>query len=93
VLDTAPRDYPLAVEITRCQRLIKGYGDTHERGTRNFEAVMAGLQTLEARDDAAECVARLREAALADEQGGALDEALASLGVEQGEQVEQGVSR
>jgi indolepyruvate ferredoxin oxidoreductase, beta subunit len=27
----------LAVEIARCQRLVKGYGDTHERGWRSFE--------------------------------------------------------
>jgi indolepyruvate ferredoxin oxidoreductase beta subunit len=28
--------YELAVEVARAQRLVKGYGDTHERGWRNF---------------------------------------------------------
>ena len=28
--------YDLAVELARAQRLIKGYGETHERGWRNF---------------------------------------------------------
>ena len=30
----------LAVEVAQCQRLVKGYGDTHERGWRNFGRVM-----------------------------------------------------
>ena len=28
----------LAVEIAACQRLVKGYSDTHARGLRNFQA-------------------------------------------------------
>jgi len=34
----------LAVEVAQCQRLVKGYSDTHARGLRNFEAVMAAVQ-------------------------------------------------
>lgn len=64
----------LAVEIARCQRLVKGYGDTHERGWRHFERVMSGLKS---RSGLAPAVVReLREAALADDQGRALDAAL-----------------
>ena len=34
----------LAVEVAQCQRLVKGYGDTHAHGLRNFESVMAAVQ-------------------------------------------------
>ena len=29
----------LALEVTECARLIKGYGDTHKRGTANFKLI------------------------------------------------------
>ena len=64
----------LALEITRCQRLVKGYGDTHERGLRNY----ALLRKAWAEGADAPTVARLREAALADEHGHALNAALQS---------------
>ncbi|HEY2187526.1 MAG TPA: indolepyruvate oxidoreductase subunit beta family protein, partial [Caldimonas sp.] len=37
IAQTALTRPELAVEIARCQRLVKGYSDTHERGVRNFE--------------------------------------------------------
>jgi len=73
----APSDYDLAVEIARCQRLIKGYGDTHERGMRSFDAIMDVLPALTTHEDAAGAVRKLSEAALADEHGVALQAALA----------------
>lgn len=73
----APRDYALAVEVAETQRLVKGYGDTHARGTRNFDALMAALPALSARGDAAARLRGLREAALADESGGQLEQLLA----------------
>ncbi|HWU01780.1 MAG TPA: indolepyruvate oxidoreductase subunit beta family protein [Novosphingobium sp.] len=39
----AQGDRALATEIIRCQRLIKGYGDTFERGLERFDAIMADL--------------------------------------------------
>jgi len=72
VIDLAASDYDLAVAVAECQRLVKGYGDTHARGWRNFEAVMAALPRLKGRTDAAAQVRRLRDAALADEHGHAL---------------------
>ncbi len=66
----------LAVEVAQCQRLVKGYGDTHARGLRNFETVMAAVQ----RAGAALAPATLRElrdAALADEHGDQLRALLA----------------
>ncbi|MBZ6379168.1 indolepyruvate oxidoreductase subunit B [Pacificimonas flava] len=76
VRETALRDRVLATEIVRCQRLIKGYGDTFERGLRNFAAVMQGLRTPPPGRAPAAWAAELREAALADEDGEALKERL-----------------
>ncbi|WP_435259307.1 indolepyruvate oxidoreductase subunit beta family protein [Thioclava sp. FR2] len=70
------RDPALAVEILRCRRLIKGYSDTHARGQSKFDRVMAGIALVEQCEDAADWARRLREAALQDEQGKALDGAL-----------------
>ncbi|MDG2534203.1 indolepyruvate oxidoreductase subunit beta family protein [Sphingomonas sp. HITSZ_GF] len=64
-----------AIELVRCQRLIKGYGETFERGLGNYQRIVARWQA--GGLDAAG-LRRLREAALADEEGVALTEALAS---------------
>ena len=72
----ASRDYALALEVAECPRLIKGYGDTHALGSRNFETVMKALSTLNGRSDSAMAIRRLREAALADDTGKRLSEAL-----------------
>jgi indolepyruvate ferredoxin oxidoreductase beta subunit len=73
---TARRHPELAIEVAQCQRLVKGYGDTHERGVRNYDAVMDALQrggaTL-----APATLRELRDAALADEHGNKLKAALA----------------
>lgn len=74
VAQVAANSPALALEIVRCQRLVKGYGDTHERGLANFERLRRAWRA--GPMDAAR-LARLREAALADEQGAALSAALA----------------
>lgn len=71
--------YPLAVEMIRCRRLIKGYSDTHARGQSKFDKVMAASLSLAGRADAADWCRRLREAALKDEEGRALDGAIATV--------------
>lgn len=68
----ASNHYSLAVELARAQRLIKGYGETHERGWRNFAALSQQLEFLATRSDGAALLSRLQEAALADEEGCAL---------------------
>jgi indolepyruvate ferredoxin oxidoreductase, beta subunit len=75
----APAHYELAVELARAQRLIKGYGETHERGWRSFSSLTSQLDTLAARADGAAVMAKLHAAALADEEGKALAEQLAAL--------------
>ncbi len=72
----AAGDYALAVEVAECQRLVKGYGETHERGSHNFRAIMGVLEQLRGKGDAARHVRELREAALADEQGARFNEVL-----------------
>lgn len=75
VVQAATRDYDLAVELVACQRLVKGYSDTHERGVANFERIMALVDRRPDKVSAAD-VQALREAALADEKGEKLSVAL-----------------
>jgi indolepyruvate ferredoxin oxidoreductase, beta subunit len=72
----AGTNYDLAVEILAARRLIKGYSDTHARGESKFERVIGAVPLLTSRDDGAEWMRRLRDAALMDEKGIALDGAL-----------------
>jgi indolepyruvate ferredoxin oxidoreductase beta subunit len=55
---------------------VKGYSDTHARGLSKFDRVMSALPLLRGRDDGAVWMKRLRQAALLDESGIALDGAL-----------------
>ena len=66
----------LAVEVAKCQRLVKGYSETHERGARNFGTLMTAIDRAGAAI-APTTVRELRDAALADEQGLQLKAALA----------------
>ena len=66
-------DYALGVEVLACRRLVKGYSDTHARGLSKFDRVMAAVPTLANREDGAVWLDRLKRAALADEDGTALD--------------------
>ena len=76
---TVRRDYAAAVEVVQLQRLVKGYGETHERGLHNFELIMRQLESLIARPNCAADIARLQAAALADEEGATLRRELATL--------------
>ena len=81
----AEHDLDLAREVAGCARLVKGYGATHRRGRGNFlrlldEVVAPGL-VLDPPSSLAAAVRQVREAALVDPEGKALDEALAAIGV------------
>ncbi|MBM2767575.1 indolepyruvate oxidoreductase subunit beta family protein [Burkholderia anthina] len=67
----AATDPALALETAQCQRLVKGYGDTHARGLRNYETLMAVVDRHSASMKPA-TLRELRDAALADEHGNAL---------------------
>jgi indolepyruvate ferredoxin oxidoreductase beta subunit len=73
---TAQRNPALAVELAQCQRLVKGYSDTHERGIRNYDTVMRAVERA-GTALAPATLRELRDAALADEHGHKLQAALA----------------
>jgi indolepyruvate ferredoxin oxidoreductase beta subunit len=74
-----------ALEVAECARLIKGYGDTHARGTGNFHIIetnvihpaLAGRIPLARAIDA---VASARAAALVDPDGESLAKCIAAIG-------------
>jgi len=79
--EVAVQDRRLAAEIVACQRLIKGYSDTYERGLARFETLLAAARRLVGRADGAERLAALRDAALKDEHGTALSACLSETGI------------
>lgn len=76
-----PHDYALAVELLRSRRLVKGYSDTHARGSSRFDLLIDAGRRLAGRPDAARTVADLRAAALRDAEGVALQAALQRAGL------------
>jgi indolepyruvate ferredoxin oxidoreductase beta subunit len=78
IRDSIGRDPALALALVRAQRLIKGYGDTFERGLRNFRAIRAALFARAAADRRAEWLDQACVQALADDSGKALEQALAA---------------
>lgn len=75
-VEVARTDYDLAIEVIRLQRLVKGYGDTHANGLRNFTRIMDTIDALAGKPGVAVRLANLREAALKDDDGRTLDAAL-----------------
>jgi indolepyruvate ferredoxin oxidoreductase beta subunit len=76
VRGTAERDYALGVEVAECRNLVKGYGDTHERGRARFQTLMQMLPQIGTTPNPAGTLSSLRKAALADESGAALAAAI-----------------
>jgi len=79
VRDTAKTDAALAAEVVEARNLVRGYGDTHERGRERFDALMAVLPQVAGLADAATRLAALRKAAQADESGAELNRAIGAL--------------
>jgi indolepyruvate ferredoxin oxidoreductase beta subunit len=75
----ATDNYLVAVELAKAQRLVKGYGETHERGWRNFSTLLEQVELLASRSDGGTVLARLIEAALADEEGVTLRREISTL--------------
>jgi indolepyruvate ferredoxin oxidoreductase beta subunit len=84
ILEAAHLSADLALEVTECARLIKGYGDTHKRGVANFRLIeehvmrpaLAGHIPLHVAVDA---IASARTAALVDPEGEGLAKCLAQI--------------
>ena len=68
-------DYGLAV--AQCIEIVRGYGETYERGLARYRATVDPNKG----GRSADAVRRLHRAALADEKGVVFEEALASTGV------------
>jgi indolepyruvate ferredoxin oxidoreductase beta subunit len=81
IAEIVPRNQTLAVELAECQTLVKGYGDTHERGWSSFSQLSSLVPGLVSDPEGAARLRALREAALADDSGAQLERAIASLRV------------
>jgi indolepyruvate ferredoxin oxidoreductase beta subunit len=79
IAEVAPRNYDLAAELAECQTLVKGYGDTFERGWSSFSQLSSLVPSLAGEPEGAARLRALREAALADDSGAQLERAIASL--------------
>jgi indolepyruvate ferredoxin oxidoreductase alpha subunit len=84
IAQAAPLSAALAIEIAECARLIKGYGDTHKRGSDNYRVILsqviapalAGNMPIR---HAVDAIASARTAALLDPEGEGLTKCLADL--------------
>ena len=81
ILQAAPLSADMAIEIAECARLIKGYGDTHKRGSGNYQAIVTQVIAPALAGDmavrqAADAIASARTAALVDPEGEALAKCL-----------------
>jgi indolepyruvate ferredoxin oxidoreductase beta subunit len=85
IVEASAQSAELALETAECARLIKGYGDTHKRGTGNYALIetqvirpaLAGQIPLR---QAADAIASARTAALVDPDGESLAKCLAAIG-------------
>ena len=74
----------VAVEVAECARLIKGYGDTHKRGSANYQSIETQVirPILAGRippAQGADAIASARTAALVDPEGEGLAKSLAEI--------------
>jgi indolepyruvate ferredoxin oxidoreductase beta subunit len=84
IAQATPLSADLAIEIAECARLIKGYGDTHKRGSDNYrtierELMQPALAGAALPRPSAEAIANARTAALLDPEGEALAKCLADI--------------
>jgi indolepyruvate ferredoxin oxidoreductase, beta subunit len=84
ILEAAALSADLAREVAECARLIKGYGDTHARGSANYRRIEARVirPALAGRWPAAtaiDAVASARSAALADPEAERLEQCLTEI--------------
>ena len=70
--------YDYALAIAHCIEMVKGYGDTYQRGLTRYRAAVDAAGALPAADRAA-ALRRLHTAALADEKGQVFGDLLSTL--------------
>jgi len=71
-------DYDYALSLAHCVEIVKGYGDTYQRGLTRYRTTVDAVQK-SALTDRAAAVRRLHTAALADEKGQVFDDAVSAL--------------
>jgi indolepyruvate ferredoxin oxidoreductase beta subunit len=84
ILEAAHLSADVAIEVAECARLIKGYGDTWQRGSTNYQTIEAqvirpALAGRIAPNQAADAIASARTAALVDPEGDGLAKCLAEI--------------
>ncbi|MGH6783666.1 MAG: DUF6537 domain-containing protein, partial [Sphingomicrobium sp.] len=84
IVEAAKLSPDLAIEVAECARLIKGYGDTHKRGTTNYRTIESRVirPTLGGRipvQQGTDAIASARTAALVDPDGESLTRCLDDL--------------
>jgi len=84
IAQAAARSAELAIEIAECAGLIKGYGDTHRRGSGNYDQIVRHVVMPALADgmpvrQAIDGITSARAAALLDPEGEALAKCLAAL--------------
>jgi indolepyruvate ferredoxin oxidoreductase beta subunit len=84
IVESAHLSADVAIEVAECARLIKGYGETWQRGGANYRTIEAqvirpALAGRIARNQAADAIASARTAALVDPEGDGLAKCLAEI--------------
>jgi indolepyruvate ferredoxin oxidoreductase beta subunit len=79
VRGVAANNEGLAQEIVACQQLVRGYGETRERGVAAFDAIMRIAARADVTTATAGQIRALREAAMSDDEGTALQRLLQPL--------------
>ena len=67
ITDLIQTDAKLALQVVKAQQLVKGYGDTHSRGWRNFQRLISTLPLIQNEPDAANKLQKLQKIALNDD--------------------------
>jgi indolepyruvate ferredoxin oxidoreductase beta subunit len=84
IVEAAHLSADVAIEVAECARLIKGYGDTWQRGSANYrtietQVIRPALAGRIAPTQAADAIASARTAALVDPEGDGLAKCLAEI--------------
>jgi len=78
VINAAVDDYDYALSIARCIEMVKGYGDTYNRGLTRYLSAVDAVRNLSPAARVAG-LNRLNNAALADEKGEVFLETLSNI--------------
>ena len=78
ISEAIAENYDYALSIAHCIEMVKGYGDTYQRGLTRYRAAVDATGALPAADRAS-ALRRLHNAALADEKGQVFGDLLSTL--------------